>query len=271
VLGWRPLFVDRGPPLWRLFWVRWIAESANGLLPLPQMGELWRAKLMHDRGGGGVEAAASVIADVTIGLATQILFTLLGLGLFSLGGGSGFILRGLVAAAVLACFAGSFFALQRLGLIGRAAGLLARWIGRAQRDSDVVTARRLDESLQRVYARRGPMLEAFLWRFAGWVVGAGEIMLILHALGRDIGVSAAIQLESLSQAARVAAFLIPAGLGVQDGALLLVAASLGIGADLALSLSLARRFRELVLGLSGLGFGYAIEARGWRRGRKKEG
>ena len=158
-------------------------------------------------------------------------------------------------------------ALQHFGLIGRGAAFLARRIGKSEHMFDLASARRLDDMLKRVYSRPRALVQAFVWRFAGWVVGAGEILLILHALGHDVGLSAAIQMESLSQAARVAAFIIPGGLGVQDGALLLVAGGLGITPSVALTLSLARRFRELALGLPALAAGYAIEARGWSKAR----
>ena len=273
VVGWRLLFAKARPPVWRLFWIRWIGEGANGLLPLPQFGEFLRAKLARDRGSAGAEAAASVIADITMALATQVLFTLIGLGLFSLASGSGAVYRALAASLLLAFFAGSFYALQRFGLIGRGAAFLAGRIGRAEKMFDLASARRLDEMLKRVYSRPRVLAESFAWRFAGWVIGAGEIMLILYALDHSVGLSAAIQMESLSQAARVAAFLIPGGLGVQDGALLLVAGGLGITPGVALALSVARRFRELAFGLPALAAGYAIEARGWtiaRELRKEE-
>jgi putative membrane protein len=272
VLAWRLLFAKSRPPVWRLFWIRWIGEGANGLLPVPQLGEFLRAKLARDRGSPGAEAAASVIADVTMALATQVLFTLIGLGLFSLGSGSGAIYRALAASLLLAFFAGAFYALQHFGLIGRAAAFLARRIGKAEHLFDLAGARRLDEMLKRVYGRPWVLAEAFAWRFAGWIIGAGEIVLVLYALGHPVGLSAAIQMESLSQAARVVAFLIPGGLGVQDGALLLVAGGLGITPGVALTLSVARRFRELALGLPALATGYAIEARGWASARavKKE-
>jgi len=273
VVAWRPLFAKARPPVWRLFWIRWIGEGANGLLPVPQLGEFLRAKLARDRGSAGAEAAASVIADITMALATQVLFTLIGLGLFSLGSASGTVLRALAASLILAFFAGAFYALQHFGLIGRGAAFLAGRIGKSERMFDLAGARRLDEMLKRVYSRPWVLAQAFVLRFAGWIVGAGEIILILYALGHAVGLSAAIQMESLSQAARVAAFLIPGGLGVQDGALLLVAGGLGIAPAIALTLSVARRFRELALGVPALAAGYAIEARSWASARavKKEG
>ena len=93
---------------------------------------------------------------------------------------------------------------------------------------------------------------------AGWVAGAGEAWLALRLLGHPIGIAEAIALESLSQGARAAAFVIPGGLGVQDGSLMLLGLQLGLGAEAGLALSLVKRFRELALGLPALAAGYLL-------------
>ena len=59
-------------------------------------------------------------------------------------------------------------------------------------------------------------------------------------------------LESLGQAIRGAAFAIPGSLGVQEGGYLLLAPLVGLPPDAALALSLAKRAREILLGLPGL-------------------
>jgi hypothetical protein len=60
---------------------------------------------------------------------------------------------------------------------------------------------------------------------------------------------------------------------VQDGALMLLATQLGLGGEMGLALSLAKRCRELVLGAPALATGYIIELRrrnaaaAWQDGR----
>ena len=49
-----------------------------------------------------------------------------------------------------------------------------------------------------------------------------------------------------------AAFAIPGALGVQEGGYLLLAPLAGLSPDVGLALSLAKRARELLLGLPGL-------------------
>lgn len=259
-IAWRRLF-PAPPRLMALLGIRWIAEGLNGLLPVPHLGELLRADLTRRIARPG-EAGASVVVDLTLGVATQVLFAALGLALFSLLAGGDALWRGLlIAVALLTASAGLFYFLQRAGLFTLAAVLARRWSARARRHVDLEEARALDARVGALYRRRMALLVSALWRFAGWVAGAGEIWLILRGLGHGVGFAAAVVLESLSQAARTAAFAIPGGLGVQDGALVLLCAALGLGPEIGLALSLARRCRELALGAPALLAGALIGAR----------
>lgn len=58
--------------------------------------------------------------------------------------------------------------------------------------------------------------------------------------------------ESLGQAVRAAAFAVPGALGVQEGGYVVLGGALGIPPDTCLALSLAKRAREILLGLPGL-------------------
>ena len=73
-------------------------------------------------------------------------------------------------------------------------------------------------------------------------------------------------LESLGQAARSAGFMVPGGLGIQEGGFLLIGSHIGLTPELALSLSLIKRGRELIIGIPGLIAWQIAEGRGlWRR------
>ena len=58
-------------------------------------------------------------------------------------------------------------------------------------------------------------------------------------------------LESISFAARTAAFLIPSGWGAQEATLVALAAVAGLSPDSALALGLVKRAREFAVGLPG--------------------
>ncbi len=68
-------------------------------------------------------------------------------------------------------------------------------------------------------------------------------------------------IEALGQAIKAAAFLVPSGLGVQEGGFVLLCGLFGIDSGTALALSLAKRVPDVVLGLPASWCG-----RTWRRG-----
>jgi putative membrane protein len=261
VVGWQQLFAVP-PRLGALFRIRWIAEGMNGLLPVPHLGELLRAHLARRITETG-EAGASVVVDLTLGVATQVLFASFGLALFGVAYGGSPLLRGLILAmSILIVAATTFYFLQRAGMFALAAAVVRRLAAPARRWVDMDDAMALDGRVRTLYLRRGKVALAAMWRLAGWVAGAGETFIILYGFGHPVSLTDAIILESLSHTARTAAFFIPGGLGVQDGALMLLAAQLGLGGEVGLALSLAKRCRELVLGAPALAAGYIIE---WRR------
>ena len=257
--AWQRLFLAP-PPLLALLRIRWIAEGVNGLFPVPHLGEVLRAELTRRIARPG-ESGASVMVDLTLGVATQVLFAALGLALFApLVGGDGLMQGLLIAVAVLGSVGAIFYFLQRAGIFTLAARLVRRWSATARRRFDLEDARALDGRIRALYGRRADLASSAAWRFLGWVTGAGETWLALYALGHPVGIVEAVMLESLSQAARTAAFAIPGGLGVADGALLLLSVQLGLGAETGLALSLAKRCRELALGAPALVLGYLTQA-----------
>lgn len=267
VLAWQRLF-QAPPSLPRLYGIRWLSEGVNSLFPL--LGELLRADLTRPVAQPG-EAGATVVVDLTLGVATQVLFVALGIALFSLIAPGSTLLPGIVISVVVLCFCvASFYFLQRAGMFALSAALVRRWSAPARRLVGMEDARALDDQIRALYGRRAAILIASFWRFLGWLVSAGETWLVLYGLGRPVGMLEALMLESLSQAARTAAFAIPGGLGAQDGALLLLCEQLGLGAETGLALALAKRFREIVLAVPALGIAYVIQARrltaagGWR-------
>jgi len=70
----------------------------------------------------------------------------------------------------------------------------------------------------------------------------------------------------LTQAVRHAAFMVPAGLGVQEVAVVLLAQMFGIDREVGLSLALVKRMREVMFGCLALCSWQVAEiARGRRR------
>lgn len=265
VLGWRGLFVAAAPSLWTLSWIRWVGEGANSLLPVAQIGgELIRARLARIAGADNGEAGATVIVDVTLGVVSQALFVALALALLGLDHeGSGLALSIGVGMGVIAIGIGVFYLLQRAALFGRLTHALAHRIGWLGQRIDVARVRALDAAIDAIYRRPRAVLAATSWRLAGWIVSAGEVWLAMQLLGHPLTLAEAIIIESLSQAARSAAFALPGGLGVQEGAVVLVAGHFGVPTEIGLALSLVKRFREIGLGAPALLYWQMVESRRW--------
>ncbi len=270
MLSWRALLrgADR-KSLGQLFWIRWVADSVNTLLPVARIGgEFLRAHMLYRRGVTGAVAGASVMADVTAGIFTQLVFSVVGVAVFAsvVGGGANTTRNLTLGLALFGIGLAGFYAIQRSGLFARMARLAeATMRGRDWRNL-TGNAADFDAALAAVYRDRRAVTACCFWRIAGWIAGTAEVWLILFFLGHPVTLAEAFILESLGQAARSAGFMIPGGLGVQEGGLLLVGGQLGLTPELALGLSLVKRGRELLIGVPGLIAWQIVEGRGfWTR------
>ena len=253
-MGWRRLLASRSPISVRTaVYARWIGESVNQLLPVAQVGgSVVKANLIARRGVSGALAGASVVVDITTLVGSQIGFTLLGLALLiAQVGGRELAPTAVVGTVLMTLLLLGFYLAQRRGMFGTLArGLqkLAPGGGAALADG----AATMDADVTTLYRDGRAVLGALVWHLVAWVVGAGEVWLALWLLGHPVDLSTALLLESLGQAVRAAAFAIPGALGVQEGGYVLLGQVLGIGPETSLALSLAKRVRELTLGIPGL-------------------
>ncbi|HEX6141995.1 MAG TPA: flippase-like domain-containing protein [Geminicoccaceae bacterium] len=252
---WRLLPDDGGRPAYRwLLLYRWVGVAVNGTLPVAQVGgEVIRARLAAQSGLSGADAGASVVVDLTLGLMTQILFALIGLA-FLIGHGATPVGLGALAFALLALagMVAAFATAQARGVFRKLARPIARSIGgRGWRDL-AGGASALDGAIAEVWRQPRRVAEAALLRFAGWVVGSAELWVAFWLLGQPIDLAEAIALEATAQVVRSAAFVIPGGLGAQEGGLVLAGSWLGLPPDITLAAALIKRAREIILGVGGL-------------------
>jgi putative membrane protein len=254
-------------PLFQLFWMRWIGESISALVPSAAVGgDIVRARLAAIKGSSLPVAAGTVLVDITLGIFVQAGFTLLGLVLLvAVTGKNSFVgptLIGIVIA--LFAFAGFYFA-QRLGIFRFLASIISRLAGSSDWQSLVQGGDTLDRTVRSLYARRAGVFGCSAWTMASLVLGSGEIWLALWFLDLPASFLNALILQSMVLTIRSAAFVVPAGLGVQEGGYLLVGSLLGISGDGAFALSLVWRAREIGLGIPGVIVWQVIEARRlWR-------
>ena len=243
--------------------LRWIRESINSMLPVAQIGgEVAGARLLALAGVPSGIAAASVVVDITFELVTQVLFTVLGLLLFLVHGhrnpADHFWL--VFGTLIMIPTALVFLVAQRRGMFHRVEAFL-NWLAERLPGPNWGRMEGLHDGIHALYREPRAIVMGCYWHLLSWVAGAGEIWLILHLCGADTSLEAAFILESLGQAIRTAAFLVPGAFGVQEGGFMLLGGMFGLAPEFGLGLSLAKRVRELLLGAPGMVAWHYLEGR----------
>ncbi len=257
-LSWRELLPRGGRPgAGVLLWIRWIRESVNTLLPVGQVGgDLVCARLVHLKGVPAVSALASMVVDLTVSVLTQLAFVALGLALLLMRSLEPSVLAvawGVAAGmAILLALMATFLLAQRAGMFA----LMTR-IGGALLRSETslrlgAKAAEIDRAVRALYRDRRAFWRSMGWRFADWIAGAGEVWLIMYFLGKPVSLAEALILEALGTGVRSAAFLVPGAIGILEGSFIVFGSLFGISAADSLALALAKRVRELLVGLPGL-------------------
>jgi len=236
---------------------RWVGESANSLMPAGQLGgPVLMARHLAVRGLAVPQAAAAVIVSTTLQTFAQIGFALVGLAL--LGAQASHASRDavrtstLIASAFLGLQIVGFYFAQRRGLFGRLIRAASRLMGGRDLSEWMSHAEAIDLAIENSYRRAGPAALSFALSSLGWLVGTVEVYWILDLIGWRVTWMNALLLESIGQAIRGAAFAVPGALGVQEGGYMLLASLVGLPSHAGLALSLAKRAREILLGVPGL-------------------
>jgi putative membrane protein len=226
-------------------------------MPAGQIGgPVLMARHLAQRGMPMPEAAAAITVSTTLQTFAQITFALLGVALLgaraTLVSQNALRTSALIASALLALQVGGFYWIQRRGFFSKVMRAATRFAGKRDWSQWMSQAEAIDDAVRSTYGRAGPVAASFSFSWVGWVVGTGEVYFILQLIHQPAGWANSLVLESLGQAIRGAAFAIPGAIGVQEGGYLLLAPLVGLPPDAALALALAKRARELLLGLPGL-------------------
>lgn len=254
---WRTLIrPTQRPSLTTMLWLVWLRESINGLLPVARVGgEIVSFRLLGRMGVRPATAAASLVADMQLTLISQLVFAL---------AAAGYLLdqTSSATARVVAQLAWGIAALAPVLLLF-ALVQHARPFERAARTLNHVTSgkvydlvgksARIDQSVKLIWRQTGVVVRyLFIWQTLQCAGFALEIWLALKVLGADPTFLQAFAIEALIQLVSSAAFLVPGGLGVQEGGFVLIGGLMGFDAPTCLALAGARRIRDLLFYVPGL-------------------
>jgi putative membrane protein len=255
---------------WPFIWGRLVREAGGELLPLSQIGGLVMGGRAATLAGlSGMVTAASSVVDATLELVGQLAFAGLGLALLAaFHPEARFITTVALALAAALVFIVLIIAAQHRGLV-----LLERIADRLSLQWSATggwPAAAIHAAIHRVYANHARLLAGILLHLLAWIAGALESWIALLFMGSPLPLAAVIAIEGLLAAARGMAFAVPAALGIQEGAYVVLGGLFGLPAETALALSLLRRARGLVLGIPPLLLWQLAEGRQLLRRRRAD-
>lgn len=265
--------------LYRTWKVRMIGEAFNNVMPAAGIGgEPVKAVLLKkDYGISYREATASVILARTINMIALTAFLAIGFA-FMLASPKLTTSFNAVAAIALAGLAfGTFggLAIQWTRFASLAGTWLSRWRIGKPIEGILHHIRDMDARLVGFYVGdRRRFAWAVLLAFINWLLGALEIYYAAILLGHPISFADAWMVESAAQLARAGAFFIPAGIGAQEGAFLLVCTAITGLPALGVAMAVVRRLREIVWIVWGFGLGSFAGLKPWlgaRNGKTETG
>jgi putative membrane protein len=233
----------------RFIWARFVRDAAAEVLPFSQVGgfvlgvrALGRGRTMLARG------AASMSVDLVIELAAKLPYLIAGLAvLLSLATRS--LLARPLAIALILTGAAAAIPLVGRGRLRTSLGAMARSISRRWPALQPLESE-LRPGFGRSLAHRERLLAGFLLHVCCWFLGAAEAWVAFRLLGAHASLPQVLVIDSTVAGLRAFGFMVPTAAGVQEASYLLGATAFGISPALAIAASLARRARDLTLGIA---------------------
>lgn len=264
-IGWRALLRPYDPEpragFGYVYWVTTVRDAIDRLLPVASVGGAVAAvRLMRWRGLASTPVVVSVIVEILLTLVMMYVFTAVGLLLLLHLRATGHDYRRVLIAFMLSLPVPVLTAvLLRYGSVFKRLHTLVRpFVGERLLAEG---AQSLDDELRASLRRIWALAIAGGLQLLAFVSASFEVWFALRLFGHPISVEAAIALESLTQAGRYVAFIVPAGIGVQEAGFVLFGQMLGVGVDLALAVSMVKRLREVLCGVPSLVSWQWIEGR----------
>jgi putative membrane protein len=269
-LGWNALLKASDPVhhagFSYVFWATTVRDAVDRLLPVASVGgSLVGVRILKWRGIPGAAAGASVIVEILLTLVAVYLFTALGLVLLAEHGaaaGQQYYRVLLIFSLTLPVPILTLIMLKNGAILKRLQTLIHSWVGEGVM-SRVTDS--LDREVRGLLHRPRTLVTVGGLQVLALMSGAFEIWFPLRLFGHPVSVSAAVMLESMTQAIRHVAFVVPAGVGVQEAGLIVFGHIAGIDSEMALAVGMVKRIRELAWGIPTLIGWQWMEGRRLRR------
>jgi putative membrane protein len=253
--GWR---------LWLLIWGRMVRDAAGGLLPFSLVGGfILGARALTLHGVTWPNATATTVVDLTAEFLAQIALVLIGVLILSARAPGASITLPVCLGLLASVAAGAAFIWLQRGATPPLMRLSRRILGDRFAAADAPMAA-IHQSLAAIYATPWRVGACTALHLLAWFGTGVASWIAFRLLGADIDFMSALGIEALLHAVLATAILVPGYAGVQEAAYAGVGALFGQPPELALSVSLLRRARDVALGVPILLLWQAVELR--RRG-----
>ncbi|OYV35583.1 MAG: hypothetical protein B7Z80_17940 [Rhodospirillales bacterium 20-64-7] len=242
-------------------WGRLVREGGETCLPFSEVGGLiFGARAVMLSGLDFTTAAASSIVDVSTEAMGMVPFVLIGLLLLmARKPGSSLLIPMIGVIALLVAGAVALY-LLRAKLAGLLRNQLPRMVKKWVKDAPD-QAEALEHKIEDLYSRTPRIAAGAFVHFVAWCGGGGNVWIAYHLLGAHPSIIDALAIESILSGVLAVAFLIPAGIGVQELTYVGVGKLFGIPGHISLALSLVRRARDIIIGAPSLLIWQAREAK----------
>jgi putative membrane protein len=242
--------------------VRFVRDAINTLFPFAVVGgDIIGARLLALFGIATSMAIASVLIDIFLQVVCVLIFVLAGVGIvLDLAGAHQLSPMTFVLLAVALPAVSGFYLALNFGAFEP----VVRWLvafGEKRRWPVFNHVVDLGDRLQQIWRNHRGLSLSFFIHLVAVFAGASEVWIALLFMGHPVTLAQAVAIEGLGQGSRAAAFILPGGLGVQDGTLIAVCAIFGVPAEIALAMALIKRVPDLVLGIPSLVAWQLLEGR----------
>ena len=240
----------------RLFLIYMVGAAFNRVTPLASLGgEGFKAVMLKTHYQIGYqETSASIILTKTLNTLSLLIFVAIGFFplLISEQFSPAFKTVTGVSFAVFASCIVIFFLVQRFRL--------ASWITHRLGHSPwgdrlaklLYNLRSVDARLVEFYTNPSRTRNGLIVAFLNWPLGVLEIYFLMQFLRHPITFVDAWLLDSVAQLVRAGTFFIPANIGTLEGSLVVLGAAITGSPALGLTISVIRRFKDLLWILLGL-------------------
>ncbi len=255
------------PPLLSLARAMWLGGAVNALIPSGTIGgEVVKARLLAFEGHPLATVTASVVGDKTIQTFSSALWALCGVALLIwLSAEAGVVLYAALGVGLLFVGGLGFMLVQRAGKVEAIVRRLTRRMAPATAGKYARAAASFDTAIADVYTRPGRFWLAVFIRTLSRVMFGFEVWLAAWLVGHPITLVEAMMLRAIAATVRDAGFLVPNGLGLQEGAYVLLAGLVGVDPASMLAISLITRIREYISAAAGMVLWQWLEARAMAR------